>query len=108
MRHHGDGTRTTLVRYQAPSSRLETNMGIRRVIRVQPPVPLGDVTLVPAPLCGRAEADMARAMAAALSEFEMPSAADVLGQLRQAFPLAPLGARLAALTVMMERRWRSN
>ena len=50
---------------------------------------------------------MARAMAAALAEFEVPSAADVLGRLRQAFPLAPLeragggarhhdGAQLAA------------
>jgi hypothetical protein len=81
-------------------------MGIRRVIRVQPPIPLGDVTIVPAPVSGRAEADMARAMAAALSEFELPSAADVRGLLRQTFPLAPLGARLAALADMMEWRRR--
>jgi hypothetical protein len=87
---------------------LETNMGIRRVIRVQPPDPLGDVTMVPAPLCGRAEADMARAMAAALSEIEMPSAAHVLGRLRQAFPVAPLGARVAALAAIMDRRHRSD
>ncbi len=78
-------------------------MSFRRVVRVQPPVPLGDVTMVPAALSGRAEAEMARAMAAALAEFELPSAADVLGRLRQAFPLAPLGARIAALGVMMER-----
>jgi hypothetical protein len=51
---------------------------------------------------------MARAMAAALSEFEMPSAADVLSRLRQAFPLAPLSARLGALGIMMERRWYSS
>jgi hypothetical protein len=78
-------------------------MSLRRVVRVQPPVPLGDVTMVPAALSGRAEAEMARAMAAALAEFELPSAADVLGRLRQAFPLAPLSARIAALGVMMER-----
>jgi hypothetical protein len=78
-------------------------MSARRIIRVQPPRPLGEVTMVPAALSGRAEADMARAMAAALAEFEMPSATDVLGRLRQAFPLAPLGARIAALGIMMER-----
>jgi hypothetical protein len=79
-------------------------MSARRIIRVQPPRPLGEVTMVPAALSGRAEADMARAMAAALAEFEIPSATDVLGRLRQAFPLAPLGARIAALGIMMERR----
>jgi hypothetical protein len=83
-------------------------MGTRRVIRVQPPIPLGDVTMVPAPLCGRTEAELARAMAAALSEFEMPSATDVMGRLRHAFPLAPLGARIAALAALMERRHRSD
>ncbi|MGD0026020.1 MAG: hypothetical protein ABSC37_15625 [Xanthobacteraceae bacterium] len=51
---------------------------------------------------------MARAMAAALAEFEVPSAADVLSRLRQAFPLAPLGARVAALGIVMERRRRSS
>jgi hypothetical protein len=83
-------------------------MSLRRVVRVQPPVPLGDVTMVPAALSGRAEAEMARAMAAALAEFELPSAADVLGRLRQAFPLAPLSARIAALGVMMERNRHSG
>jgi hypothetical protein len=83
-------------------------MGPRRVIRVHPPVPLGDVTMVPALLSSRTEAEMARAMAAALSEFEMPSAADVMGRLRQAFPLAPLAARVAALAAIMERRHRSD
>lgn len=81
-------------------------MSARRVIRVHPPLPLGDVTMVPAALSGRTEADMARAMAAALSEFDLPSAADVRGRLRQTFPLAPLGARLSALAAMMERRRR--
>jgi len=64
--------------------------------------------MVPAALTGRAEADMARAMAAALAEFDAPSAADVLSRLRRAFPLAPLSARLAALGLMMEYRHRPS
>ena len=86
-------------------------MGARRVFRVQPPVPLGDVTMVPAALSGRAEAAMARAMAAALADVEMPTAAAALGRLRQALPplpLALLSSRLARLGVMMERRRRSS
>lgn len=81
-------------------------MSARRVLRVQPPLPLGEVTLVPSPLSGRAEADMARAMAAALSDVDLPSAAEVRDRLRQAFPSAPLGARLGALAEVMERRRR--
>jgi hypothetical protein len=79
-------------------------MGARRItLRVQPPIPFGDVTMVPAALGGRPEADMARAMAAALADFEAPTAADVYKKLRQAFPLAPLGSRVAALGEIMER-----
>ncbi len=79
-------------------------MGARRItLRVQPPVPFGDVTMVPAPLCGRPEAEMARAMAAALADIEAPTAADVYSRLRQAFPMAPLTARVAALGVLMDR-----
>ena len=79
-------------------------MGARRVtLRVQSPVPFGDVALVPASLSGRPEADMARAMAEALADVEAPSAADVYNRLRQAFPLAPLSARVAALATLMER-----
>lgn len=81
-------------------------MSARRVIRLQPPVPLGDVTMVPPALSGRAEADLARAMAAAVDDFEMPSAADVFKRLRQAFPLTPLAARVAALGIVMERSRR--
>ena len=78
--------------------------GARRVtLRILPPVPFGDVTMVPAPLSGRPEADMARAMAAALADIEAPTAADVFKRLRQAFPSAPLGARIGALTTLMER-----
>jgi hypothetical protein len=84
-------------------------MGARRItFRVQPPVPLGDVTLVPSALTGRPETEMGRAMAAALGDIEMlPTAADALGKLRQAFPGAPLSARLAALNVIMERLRRA-
>ena len=78
--------------------------GARRItLRIQPPVPFGDVTMVPAPLSGRPEADMARAMAEALADIEAPTAADVYNRLRQAFPLAPLSARVGALTALMER-----
>jgi hypothetical protein len=79
-------------------------MGARRVtLQIQPPVPFGDVALVPALVSGRPEADMARAMAAALSDIEAPTAADVYNRLRQAFPTAPLSARVGALATLMER-----
>jgi len=82
-------------------------MVARRItLRVQPPIPFGpfgEFTMVPAPLSGRPEAAMARAMAAALSDIEAPTAADVYNRLRQAFPLAPLTARVAALGVLMDR-----
>ena len=66
-------------------------MSARRItFRVQPPIPFGDVTMVPAPLSGRPEAEMARAMAAALADVEAPTAADVFNRLRQTYPLAPL------------------
>jgi len=83
-------------------------MGARRItLRVQPPIPFGDVTIVPAPLSGRPEADMARAMAAALADLEAPTAADAYSRLRQSFPTAPLGVRVAALSVIMERLRRA-
>jgi hypothetical protein len=59
--------------------------------------------MVPALLSGRPEADMARAMAAALADVEAPTAADVYNRLRQAFPLAPLSARVGALAALMDR-----
>jgi hypothetical protein len=83
-------------------------MTARRVtLRVQPPIPFGDVTMVPAMLSSRPEADLARAMAAALADIDAPTAADVYNRLRQSFPLAPLSARVAALGVIMERLRRS-
>jgi len=79
-------------------------MGARRVtLRIQSPIPFGEVTMVPAPISGRSEIEMARAMAAALSDVDDPSATEVYGRLRQAFPLAPLSARVGALAALMEK-----
>jgi len=80
-------------------------MVARRItLRVQPPVPFGDVTMVPAALSGRPEAEMARAMAAALADIEeAPTVGEVYQRLRQAFPMAPLAARVAALGTIMDR-----
>ena len=83
-------------------------MAARRImLRVQPPVPFGDVTMVPATLSGRPEADMARAMTTAFAEIEAPSAADVFNRLRQSFPRATLHHRVAALGVIMDRLRRA-
>ncbi len=83
-------------------------MGARRItLRVQPPIPFGDVTMVPATIRGRPEAEMARAVTAALADIETPTTADVFNRLRQSFPLEPLGVRVAALGVIMERVRRS-
>jgi hypothetical protein len=85
----------------------------RATFRVQQPNPLGEVTMVPAPLSGRSEADAARAMAQAFADqafadqafadTEAASSADVFNRLRQSFPLAPLSERVAALSVIMDR-----
>jgi hypothetical protein len=79
-------------------------MSARRItLRVQPPNPIGEVTMVPATLSGRPEADTARAMAAAFADTEAASSTDVLKRLRHAFPLAPLSERVAALSAIMDR-----
>ncbi len=77
--------------------------GRRVTLRVKSPVPFGEVTWIPAQLGGRPEAEMARAMAAALSDIEAPTASDVYNRLRQAFPFAPLSARVGALSALMDR-----
>jgi hypothetical protein len=83
-------------------------MAARRItLRVQPPMPFGDVTMVPPTLSGRPEADMARAMTNAFADIEAPSAADVFNRLRQSFPASPLPARVAALGVIMDRLRRA-
>ncbi|HUC48026.1 MAG TPA: hypothetical protein VMA30_01485 [Xanthobacteraceae bacterium] len=66
-------------------------------------MPFGEVTMVPAPISGRSEAEMARAMAATLADAEAPSAAEIYRRLREAFPLAPLSARVGALATLMEK-----
>ena len=79
-------------------------MAARRVtLQIQSPMPFGEVTMVPAPISGRSEAEMARAMAAALSDVDASSVAEAYGRLRQAFPLAPLSARVGALAALMEK-----
>ncbi len=79
-------------------------MGARPVtLRIQSPNPLGEVTMVPAPLSGRSEAEMARAMAAALDDIDGSSAADIYQRLRQAFPFAPLAVRVGALAALMDK-----
>jgi len=79
-------------------------MAARRItLRIEPPNPFGEVTMVPASLSGRPEADAARAMADAFADTEAASAADIFNRLRQSFPLAPLSARVAALSAIMER-----
>src|SRR6266568_8805451 len=98
--------RTTVLRYWGARIRQETlAMGSARriTLRVKPPVPLGEVSGVPAPLSGRSEAEMARAMAAALADDESATAADLYSRVQQAFPFAPLSARLGALAVLMDK-----
>lgn len=57
----------------------------------------------------RSVIDMARAMAAALAGSPFASAAEAVSLLRNAFPHAPLNARVAALGIMMEQAGgRSN
>jgi hypothetical protein len=75
----------------------------RITLRVKPPLPLGEVTMVPAPLSGRSEAEMARAMAAALADEESVTAAEVYRRVRQAFPHAPLSVRVGALAMLMDK-----
>ncbi len=82
-------------------------MGRRITLHVQPPMPFGDVTMVPSTLSGRPEAEMARAMVAALADIEAPTATDVYNRLRRSFPLAPLSARVAALGLVVDRLRRS-
>jgi len=67
----------------------------RITLRIRPAVPFGDVAMVPAPLSGRSEREMARAIAAALPADDSASAADVY--------LAPLNARVGALAMLMDR-----
>src|ERR1700757_2875666 len=95
-RHVRRGTRIPQETFAMGSAR-------RITLRVKSPAPWGKVAVVPAPLSGRSEAEMARAMAAALADDESTSAADVYSRVRQAFPFAPLSARVGALAMLMDR-----
>jgi hypothetical protein len=72
-------------------------------LHIQPPNPIGDVTMVPSLLSGRSEEITARAMADAFADSEAASSADVFNRLRHTFPQAPLTERVAALSVIMDR-----
>jgi hypothetical protein len=63
--------------------------------------------MVPSILSGRPEAEMARAMVAALADIEAPTATDVYNRLRRSFPFAPLSTRVAALGMVVDRLRRS-
>lgn len=84
-------------------------MPARRVtLRIQPPNPFGEVTMVPATLSGRSETDAARAMAQAFADqafadTDALSAADIIQRLRHSFPRAPFSERVATLSVIVDR-----
>jgi hypothetical protein len=75
----------------------------RSTIRVTDPVPFGDVVLAPPEATGRSQAELARSMAEHLLSQDPESDAEALSALRQAFPHAPLTARVAALAALMRR-----
>jgi hypothetical protein len=93
-----DGNPDAFAALLSAEPRTEIMMRACHVIRIQPPVPLGEVTMVPAALYGRGVSETARAMEAALSEIaEMPSAADFLARLRGTFGWTPWSSRADAV-----------
>ena len=66
-------------------------------------LPLGDMPLAPFAMTKRTEADLARAMVEHLREADPASGSEALGALRQAFPEAPLSARVTAFASLMRR-----
>jgi hypothetical protein len=72
-------------------------------IRVNDPVPFGDVALAPRELTGVSEAQLARSMAEHLLASAPGTEAQALSVLRQSFPHAPLTARVAALAALLRR-----
>lgn len=73
----------------------------RNTLRISEPDPFGDVTLVPRPLSGHSEADLARHMAQALIAAEPETHSEALRILRALFPDSPLTVRVAALGALM-------
>ncbi|MGE3148776.1 MAG: hypothetical protein AB7K04_06885 [Pseudorhodoplanes sp.] len=76
---------------------------IRNAVRVDDPIPLGDVTLAPPALTGLSEAQLARVMAEKLLEAGSSFSDRTLQPLRDAFAHSPLTMRMAALAAMMRR-----
>jgi hypothetical protein len=72
-------------------------------LRISEPDPFGDVTLAPAALTGRSEAELARSMANALLSGSPATGTEALTMLRRLFPDSPLTLRVAALDAVMRR-----
>ena len=72
-------------------------------LRIQDPVPLGDMPLAPPELTGVSQAELARSMAEYLMSSSPGSDSEALGYLRRAFPQSPLTVRVAALAALMRR-----
>ena len=75
----------------------------RSTIRVEDPVPFGDMALAPPELTGVSQAQLARSMAEHLLAAVPGSNAEALAALRRTFPHSPLAARVAALAALMRR-----
>jgi hypothetical protein len=80
-----------------------TALAARPTLRISEPDPFGDVTLAPAAITGRSEADLAQSMADALIGAGPATGAEALGLLRRLFPESPLTARVAVLDAIMRR-----
>jgi hypothetical protein len=75
----------------------------RRSIRIVEAPPLGDVVFAPAKNTGCPEPALAQRMAVSLRNARYDTDAEALLRLRQAYPDAPLSARVAALAWLMRR-----
>ncbi len=89
------------MRFRSPFMRAT---GMRQTMRIAAPDPFGDVTLAPAIVTGRPEAELACAMTPAFHAMRPATRAQELRHLRPSFPHSPLTMRLAALAALMRRR----
>jgi hypothetical protein len=76
---------------------------LKSTIRIFEPDPFGEVTLAPAAITGRPEAELARSMADALVSAQPSTGTEALSLLRRLFPDSPLTVRVAALDALMRR-----
>jgi hypothetical protein len=76
---------------------------LKSTIRIFEPDPFGEVTLAPAAITGRPEAELARSMADALINAQPSTGTEALSLLRRLFPDSPLTVRVAALDALMRR-----